>query len=77
MVLHGDQPASRSSALLFPATENKNKSRIAKVNNEGRKYLINDPLNTFYLCGVGQIMVKDHSDSQRKPASITGATLYN
>ena len=46
---------------------------------EGRKegnVLFNDALNTFYLrlYGVGH-MVKYHSDSERKPAATTWATL--
>ena len=43
---------------------------------EGRKCFFNDALNTFYLrlCGVGH-MVKYHSDSERKPAAATWATL--
>ena len=46
---------------------------------EGRKegnVLFNDTLNTFYLrlYGVGH-MVKDHSDTERKPAAATWATL--
>ena len=46
---------------------------------EGRKeenVLFNDALNTFYLrlYGVGH-MVKYHSDSERKPAAATWATL--
>ena len=38
--------------------------------------LFNDALNTFYLrlYGVGH-MVKYHSDSERKPAAATWATL--
>ena len=45
----------------------------------GRKegnILFNDSLNTFYLqlYGVGH-MVKDHSDSERKPTATTWATL--
>ena len=45
----------------------------------GRKegnVLFNDTLNTFYLWlyGVGH-MVKDHSDSERKPAAATWATI--
>ena len=38
--------------------------------------LFNDALNTFYLqlYGVGH-MVKDHSDSERKPAAATWTTL--
>ena len=46
---------------------------------EGRKegnVLFNDALNTFYLrlYDVGH-MVKYHSDSKRKPAAATWATL--
>ena len=45
----------------------------------GRKegnVLFNDTLNTFYLrlYGIGH-MVKDHSDSERKRAAATLATL--
>ena len=41
-----------------------------------RNVLFNDTLNTFYLrlYGVGH-MVKDHSDSERKPAVATWDTL--
>ena len=40
--------------------------------------LFNDTLNTFYLWlyGVGH-MVKYHSDSERKPAAATWATLFD
>ena len=43
---------------------------------EGRNFFINDALNTFYLLlyGIGH-MVKDHSDSKRKFAAATWATL--
>ena len=45
----------------------------------GRKegnVLFNDVLNTFYLQLYGVThMVKDHSDSERKPAPATWATL--
>ena len=38
--------------------------------------LFNDALNTFYLRLYGVIhMVKDHSESERKPAAATWATL--
>ena len=38
--------------------------------------LFNDALNTFYLQLYGIThMVKDHSDSERKPAVTTYATL--
>ena len=43
-----------------------------------RNVLFNDALNTFYLrlYGFGH-MVKDHSDSERKPADATWATLFD
>ena len=38
--------------------------------------LFNDALNTFYLRLYGvRHMVKDHSDSERKSAAATRATL--
>ena len=38
--------------------------------------LFNDALNTFYLRLYGvKHMVEDHSDSERKPAATTWATL--
>ena len=41
-----------------------------------RNVLFNDALNTFYLRLYGvRHMVKDHSDSERKPAAATWATL--
>ena len=46
-----------------------NKPGIAMQWNEGN-VLFNDTLNTFYLH-----MVKYHSDSKRKPAAATWATL--
>ena len=40
--------------------------RILKVLKDGRKCLINDALNTFYLRLYGvRHLVKDHSDSER------------
>ena len=40
--------------------------------------LFNDALNTFYLRLYGvRHMVKDHSDSERKPAAATWATLFD
>ena len=49
--------------------------------DEGRKegnVLFNDALNTFYLRLYGvRHMVNDHSDSERKPASATWATLFD
>ena len=40
------------------------------------KVLFNDALNTFYLWLYGvRNMVKDHSDSERKPTATTWATL--
>ena len=48
--------------------------------NQGRKegnVLFNDTLNTFYLQLYGiRHMVKDHSDSERKPAAATWATPF-
>ena len=40
--------------------------------------LFNDALSIFYLrlCGVRH-MVKDHSDSERKHAAATWASLYD
>ena len=44
--------------------------------NEEGNGLFNDALNTFYLQLYGvRLMVKDHSDSERKPAVTTCATL--
>ena len=41
-----------------------------------RNVLFNDTLNTFYLQFYGvRHMVKDHSDSERKPTAATWATL--
>ena len=49
--------------------------RIILVVKEGN-ILFNDALNTFYLWLYGvRLMVKDHSDSERKPAAATWATL--
>ena len=50
------------------------------INNPPRKkersVLFNDTLNTFYLRLYGiRHMVKDHSDSEKKPAAATLATL--
>ena len=40
--------------------------------------LFNDALNTFYLRLYGiRHMVKDHSDSKRKPTAATWATLFD
>ena len=45
---------------------------------EERNVLFNDTLNTFYLRLYGvRHMVKDHSDSERKPAAATWVTLYD
>ena len=50
------------------------------MNEEGRRkegnVLFNDALNTFYLrlYGVGR-MIKNHSDTDRKRAAATWATL--
>ena len=58
----------RSRYLLF---SNLLGTRIDSFNKEGN-VLFNDALNTFYLrlYGVGH-MVKDHSDSERKPTAAT------
>ena len=49
--------------------------------NEEKKegnVIFNDALNTFYLRLYGvRHMVKDHSDSERKPAAATWATLFD
>ena len=46
-----------------------------KTRKEGN-VLFNDTLNTFYLQLYGiRHMVKDHSDSEKKPAAATCATL--
>ena len=43
-----------------------------------RNVLFNDTLNTFYLWLYGvRHMVKDHSESERKPAAATWAPLSN
>ena len=47
----------------------------SSIPREGRKegnVLFNDALNTFYLRLYGvKYMVKDHSDSERKPTAAT------
>ena len=52
---------------------------MTNSNMEGRKegnVLFNDTLNTFYLWLYSvKHMVKDHSDSVRKPTAATWATL--
>ena len=50
---------------------NKQEYITVSVRKEGN-VLFNDALNTFYLrlYGIGH-MVKDHSDSERKPAAAT------
>ena len=54
---------------MYPALLNK------VIKKEGI-YLFNDALNTFYLLlySIGH-MVKEHSDSERKPADTSWATL--
>ena len=51
-------------------------SKFTYLQEKKRNVLFNDTLTTFYLrlYGVGH-MVKDHSDSKRKPAAATWATL--
>ena len=54
-------------------------NNILKTKNlkEGN-VLFNDALNTFYLRLYGiRHMVKDHSDSERKPAPATWAILFD
>ena len=47
-------------------------------NRKEGNVLFNDALNTFYLRLYGiEHMVKDHSDSKRKPAAATWATLFD
>ena len=49
---------------------------IYMVYKEGKEGNVNDTLNTFYLRLYGvRHMVKDQSDSERKPAAATWATL--
>ena len=49
---------------------------ITRLLEGGEFFLFNDALNTFYLRLYGvRHMVKDHSDSERKPAAATWATL--
>ena len=45
---------------------------LISVKYKGNNFLFNNALNTFYLWlyGVGY-MVKDHSDSERKPTAAT------
>ena len=51
----------------------------ATFRDKGRKernVLFNDTINTFYLRLYGvRYMVKDHSDSERKPAAATWVIL--
>ena len=52
-----------------------NHNFILRGRKEGN-VLFKDTLNTFYLQSYGvEHMVKDHSDSERKPAAATWATL--
>ena len=49
---------------------------IDQERKEGRKCLFNDALSTFYLWLYGvRHMVKDHSNSERKPDAATWAAL--
>ena len=51
-------------------------SKTATFWERERTVLFNDALNTFYLRLHGiRHMVKDHSDSERKPAAATWASL--
>ena len=69
------QPVGLLLAFSLQQKQFTNQGLLNLITKEGN-ISFNDPLNTFYLCGVGH-KVNDHSDNQRKPASITGATLYN
>ena len=52
--------------------------RLYHMVKERERCLFNDALNTFHLRLYGiRHMVKDHSDSARKPAAATWATLYD
>ena len=66
-----DSKASRQIGRTKKERE-REKQRERKEGN----VLFNDALNTFYLrlYGIGH-MVKYHSDSERKPAAATWATL--
>ena len=51
-------------------------SLTSKVERKEGNVLFNNALNTFYLQLYGVThMVNDHSDSERKPAAATWATL--
>ena len=69
----------RADRRLPPVRIETNKVKKECYLMEGRKegnVLFNDALNTFYLRLYGvRHMVKDHSDSVRKPAASTKATL--
>ena len=50
------------------------------LRGKGVRSLFNDTINTFYLqlYGVGHIMVKDHSDSERgNPLSSLHGLLFS
>ena len=47
------------------------------LNQEGRKFLFNDALNTFYLRLYGiRYIVKDHSDSERGNPLLPHGLLF-
>ena len=51
---------------------------LLKPSRKEGNVLFNDALNTFYLQLYGvRHMVKDHSDSERKPAAATWAILLS
>ena len=65
-----------SANILFSVAS----SIASKVANKGKEkhVLFNDTLNTFYLRLYGvRHMVKDHSDSERKPAAAIWDTSSN
>ena len=66
-----DNPSHHERMLYHRAT-----SRSLIISNSEGNVLFNDALNTFYLLLYDVAhMVKDHSDSERKPAAATWATL--
>ena len=65
-------PRSFLSGHLLYVPHHNRKSNVLKEGN----VLLNNAHNTFYLPLYGvKHMVKDHSDSERKPTAATRATL--
>ena len=62
-------------SLKLKSTGQEENTKRSVRRKEGN-VLFNDALNTFYLRLYGiRHMVKDHSDSERKPAASTWVTL--